>query len=157
MTMGTFTLFDTVTLWEADGTDLLKASNAFQAVLSTSAQALTSAGQSVYGDLTNELAAGNGYTVGGVVLTGVAITRAAGTTTFTYTGPVPLWTASGSGIPAWRYLSIYVNATLNGHVKPLVGFVLGDSTPADVPLTASPNTIGCIPGGSGLIAITHSP
>jgi hypothetical protein len=157
MAMGTFTLFDTVTLWEADGTDILKAANTFNMVLVTVTQTITSAAQSLYGDLTNELTTGNGYTLGGVTLTGVTITRSVGTTTFNFTGPSPSWTASSSGIPAWRWAIIYVNATINGHAKPLVGFVLGDATPADVPLTAAPNTITILPGGSGLIAITHSP
>lgn len=154
MAMGTFTVFDTAGLWEADGTGLLVAANAFQAVLTTSAQALSSAGQSLYADLTNEVANGQGYATGGVVLTGVTITRVGNTVTFAFTGPVPLWTASGTGIPAWRYVVIYVNATLNGHVKPLVGFALGDATPADVPLTPSGSTIGIT--GSAL-TITHTP
>jgi hypothetical protein len=54
-------------------------------------------------------------------------------------------------------LRVYVNATLNTHVKPVVGFVLGDGTNIDVPATTAPNTISVTPGGSGLIAITHSP
>jgi len=157
MAMGNFTLFDTVTLWEADGTDLLKASNTFKMVLTTSAQSLTAAGQSVYADLTAELTTGNGYTAGGVTLTGVTLTRSGGTTTFNFTGPSPDWTASGGNIAAWRWAVIYVSGTLNGHVNPLVGFVLGDATPADVPATVPPNTIQILPGGSGLIAITHSP
>lgn len=157
MAMGTFTLFDTATLWEADGTGLLVAANSFNMILVGSAESITSSSDSVYADIANEVANGQGYTTGGVALTGVSITRSGGTTTFTFTGPSPSWTASGTGIPAWRWAVIYVNATINTHVKPLVGFALGDSTPADVPLTASGNTITILPGGSGLIAITHSP
>jgi hypothetical protein len=152
--MGTFTAFDTATLWEADGTDLMKASNAFQMALFTSTAALTSSAGQVYGDLTNEVANGQGYTTGGVVLTGVTITRSVATTTFAFTGPSPSWTASGTGIPAWRWMVVYVNATLNGHIKPLLGFELGDGTAIDVPLTASGSTI-TITGS--LLTITHSP
>ena len=156
MTMGTFTCIDQTTLWEADGTDLLKASNAFQVVLCTSAEALTASSltNGLYSDLAHEVANGNGYTTGGVVLTGVTLTRSGGTTSLAWTGPSPLWTASGSGIPAWRWIVLYVNATLNGHVKPVVGFALGDSTPADVPLTPSGSTIAV---NGTAINITHSP
>jgi hypothetical protein len=152
--MGTFTAFDTTTLWEADGTDSLKAANAFQMVLIQSGASLTSSGFQVYGDLTNEVANGQGYTTGGIVLTGVTLTRSVGTTTFAFTGPSPGWTATGTGIPAWRWMVVYVNATLNGHVKPLIGFELGDATPADVPLTPSGSTI-TITGS--LLTITHTP
>jgi hypothetical protein len=152
--MGTFTAFDTATLWEADGTDLMKASNAFQMALIQSGASLTASGFQVYGDLTNEVANGQGYLTGGVVLTGVTITRSGGTTTFGFTGPNPSWTATGTGIPAWRWMVIYVNATLNGHVKPLLGFELGDATPADVPLTPAASTI-FISGNQ--LTITHSP
>src|SRR5208337_903252 len=151
MAMGTFTLFDTVTLWEADGTDLLKASNSFQMILDQSGDNLISSAYSLYGQLTHEVPNGNGYTTGGVTLTGVSITRAGAVTTFTWTGPNPDWTASGSGIPAWRWMVVYVSGTINGHVSPLVGFCLGDGTNIDVPLTPSATPITILPGGSGLI------
>jgi len=157
MAMGTFTLFDVATLWEADGTGLLVASNTFKMILTTSTQALTSSTIQVYADFTNELTTTGGYTAGGATLTGVTITRSGGTTTFTFTGPSPDWTASGGGIAAWRYMAIYVSGTLNGHVNPAVGFVLGDGTNVDVPATAAPNTITILPGGTGLFTITHSP
>lgn len=155
MAMGTFTLFDTATLYVGDGTDLLKAANSFAAILCTSAEALTSSSASLYADIAHEVANGQGYTTGGVALTGVTITRSGGTTTWNYTGPTPKWTASGTGIPAWRWYVIYVNATINSIVKPLVGFVLGDATPADVPLTTAGNTIDVT--SAGLITITHNP
>ena len=152
--MGTFTAFDTTTLWEADGTDLLKASNTFKMALFTSAAALTAAsGAGLYGGLTNEVANGNGYTTGGVTLTGYSISGT-GTTTITFTGPSPSWTASGTGIPAWRWMVIYASGTLNGHVNPCVGFELGDVTNIDVPLTPSGSTI-TITGN--ILTITHTP
>ena len=157
MAMGTFTFFDVATLWEADGTGLIVPSNTFNMILTTSTQALTSSTIQVYADFTAELTTTGGYTLGGVALTGASLTRSGGTTTFTFTGPSPDWTASGGGIAAWRYWAVYVNATLNGHVKPAVGFALGDGTNIDVPATAAPNTITVIPGGSGLFTITHSP
>src|SRR5208282_4072523 len=145
MAMGTFTVFDTVTLWEADGTDILKASNTFKMILDLSADALTSSSASLYSNIANEVANGNGYTTGGVTLTGVSITRSGAVTTFTWTGPNPDWTASGSGIPAWRWMVVYVSGTINGHVSPLVGFCLGDGTNIDVPLTPSGTPITILP------------
>ena len=157
MAMGTFTLFDTATLWEADGTGLLVATNTFKGILTTSTQTLTSSTIQVYADFTAELTTTGGYTAGGATLTGVSLTRSGGTTTFTFTGPVPIWTASGGGIAAWRYFAVYVSGTLNGHVNPAVGFALGDGTNIDVPATAAPNTIAVAGGGSGVFTITHSP
>lgn len=155
MAMGTFTLFDTATLYVGDGTDLLKAANTFKMVLCASTESLTSSSAALYGDLAHEIANGQGYTTGGVTLTGVTITRSGGTTTWAYTGPTPKWTASGTGIPAWRWAVVYVSGTINTHASPLIGFVLGDSTPADVPLTTSGNTIDIT--STGLITITHTP
>jgi hypothetical protein len=65
-----------------------------------------------------------------------------------------VWTASGTGIPAWRYGVLYYLGTLNGKVNPLVGYFLGDSTPADVPLTTSTNTLTITPSASGILTAT---
>jgi hypothetical protein len=91
-------------------------------------------GNEVWADISaNEITAGNGYIAGGIALTGVALTQAAGTVKFTSSAAV--WTASGGSIPAWRRGVIYYLGTLNGKVNPVLGPFLGDSTPADVPAT----------------------
>lgn len=97
----------------------------------------------------NELANGNGYTTGGINPGSLTLNQTSGTVKFT--GNAVVWTASGTGIPAWRYMVLYYLGTLNSKVNPLVAYALGDSTPADVPLTTSGNTLTITPNASGII------
>lgn len=100
----------------------------------------------------NELANGNGYTTGGINPGSITLNQTAGTVKFT--GNAIVWTASGTGIPAWRYGVLYYLGTLNSKVNPIVGYFLGDSTPADVPLTTSGNTLTITPNASGILTAT---
>lgn len=104
-------------------------------------------GHSVYADLTNELSTAFGYTAGGVTLATVTITASGDGWKLT-TGDA-VWTASGGNIPAWRYGVLYVSGALWGKTSPLLGYFIGDSTPADVPATSdgNPLTIECHASG----------
>jgi hypothetical protein len=131
--------------------DLTNTSN-FQIALfqSTSNCNTLSVGTGVYGDLTNEVANANGYTTGGVALTGESWTNSAGVETFTSNPAV--WTASGGSITS-RFAVIYVNATVNTIVKPLLAVCLLDTTPADVTVTAT-NTLTITPNVSGIFTLS---
>lgn len=132
MAGGKWKLYDSAKKYLGDGTaDMDNTTNMNVALfLSTSnANTLTN---DVYGDLTNEHANANGYTTGGQALTGETWTDTAGTTKFDCDNPV--WTASGGSITA-RFAVIYVNATVNSVVKPLIAVMLLDTTPADVTAT----------------------
>lgn len=136
MTMGSFTIFsankDDLRFQDLVGATL-------KAALVTSAYTpdATNAGHALWSEVSaNEIAAGNGYTAGGLTLTGVTVT-ANSTDGWKITWADPTWTASGGNIPAWRYLVVYVSGALWGKTNPLVGYVLGDTTPADVPATSS--------------------
>ena len=110
-------------------------------------------GNEVYGDLSaNEITAGNGYTAGGIALTGVTITQTGGTVKFTSNAAT--WTATGGSIAAWRRGMVYYIGTLNGKVNPLVGHFLGDTTPADIPATTVGNTLTVTPSASGILTAT---
>lgn len=149
MAAGTFTLF------KANIDDLriqdLASGNLRMALVSsayTPSNANT-AGHSLWSDVSaNEIANGNGYTTGGDTITGVAAANA-GNTGWKLSSDDPAWTASGAGIPAWRYGVLYYLGALWGKTNPLIGYFLGDSTPADVPLTTAPNplTITCPAAG----------
>jgi len=103
---------------------------------------ITTAGHALWADVSaNEIANGNGYTTGGATLTGAAAVATAGTNGYYLTGTVPAWTASGAGIPAHRYYVMYLSGTVWGQVNPLIGYFVGDNTPADIPLTTATNTL----------------
>lgn len=100
----------------------------------------TNTGHAALADITNELAAGNGYSAGGVALATPAI-AVFSTTGYKFSTGNASWTASGTGIPAWRYGVLYVVGALWGVTSPLLGYFTGDSAPADVPLTAAGNSL----------------
>lgn len=87
----------------------------------------------------HEIAAGNGYTAGGLALTTKAVTASG--SGWVFTADDIEWTASGSGIPAWRRVVLYVEGTLWGKTNPLIGAALADTTPADAPLTPAGNPL----------------
>ena len=107
---------------------------------STYAPNTTNTGHTVLLDITNEIANGQGYTTGGVALSSPAI-AVFSTTGFKFSSGNASWTASGTGISAWRYGVIYVVGALWGVTSPLLGYFIGDSAPADVPLTAAGNIL----------------
>lgn len=158
MAAGAWTIPAKSLLNTVSATGLMAANAAnFKAALLGSGLTVNDSTQEVYADVSgSEIAAGNGYSAGGVALTGVTLTLSGNIVTFT-ASPFS-WTASGGNIPAWRHAYLYYVGTLNGKVNPLVAHCLGDSTPADVPATtpaASPLTV--TPHASGIISITKSP
>lgn len=123
--------------------DLTSATVKLALVTSSYSPNITATGHNEWADVSaNELANGNGYTTGGYDLTGEAVAAAAANDGFKFSTGNATWTASGSGIPAWRYGVLYCSGSLWTLTSPLLGYFLGDSAPADVPLTASGNTLG---------------
>ena len=100
-----------------------------------------------YSSLTGEVSNGNGYTTGGVALTGVSWSESSGTYTFALDDIV--WNASGGDISSIRYAVIY-NYTDAG--KQLIAQCVLDSTPADVTVpSGSPLTIK---GTNGVLTLS---
>lgn len=152
MAAGKWKIYDFAKKYMADGTfDLDATSNWKMALfLSTSNANTLSVGTGVYGDLTNEHANANGYTTGGVAITGVTWTRSSSTLTWDLDDAQ--WTASGGSIVA-RFAVIYQNATLNSIVKPLLAISLLDTTPADVTTTTG-NTFTVVINASGAFTLS---
>lgn len=95
-----------------------------------------------YAGLTNEVAAANGYSTGGVA---VSLTLSGTTSVKMAWSADPVWTASGGSITA-RFAVLYVVA---GHV---ICYCLLDSTPADVTVTSG-NTLTITPNASGVLTL----
>ena len=153
MAAGKWKLYDFAKKYLCDGTfDMDNASLGLTMALflSTSNCNTLSVGTGVYGDLTNEHANANGYTTGGVALTGETWTRSGGTITFDCNDVT--WTASGGSIVA-RFAVIYCNATVNSIVKPLLAVCLLDTTPADVTTTTG-NTLTIAINASGVFTLS---
>ena len=134
MAAGKWKLYNLAKKRIGDGTFDLDATTNWKVALFTSASNCNtlSVGTSIYGDLTNELANGNGYTTGGIAVTGVTWTESAGIVSFDCNDVA--FTASGA-TKTWRFAVLYQDATLNSIVKPLLCVSLMDTTPADVSVT----------------------
>jgi hypothetical protein len=152
MAAGRWKLYDLAKEYIGDGThDLDDTTNWKMALFLSSSNCNTlSVGTAVYGDLTNEHANANGYTTGGVALTGITWSNSSGTITFDCTDPT--WTASGGSIVA-RFAVIYRNATVNSIVKPLLCVCLLDTAPADVTVTTG-NTLTIQINASGVFTLS---
>ena len=99
------------------------------------------AATTTFAGVTNEHAAANGYTAGGIAVT----VTLSGTTTVTVDSTDPVWTASGGSITA-RFVVLY---EVTGDV---VAYALLDSTPADVTATAG-NTLTIQHNASGVFTL----
>jgi hypothetical protein len=102
----------------------------------------------------NEISTTGGYSTGGATLTD-SVTGITGG--FKYDADDVTWTATGGSIDAWRYGVIYVSGSLWGKTNPVVGYFLGDSTPADVPATTTGNTLTIQWNSAGIFDVTKSP
>ncbi len=152
MAAGKWKVYDLAKTRMGDGTfDMDSTSNWKMMLLTSSSNCDTlSVGTGVYGDLTNEVANANGYTTGGVALTGITWANSSGTTTFDLDNAV--WNASGGSITA-RFAVIYQNATLNSIVKPLLCVMLLDTAPADV-VTTTGNSLTITINASGVLTLS---
>jgi hypothetical protein len=101
---------------------------------------ITATGHSLYSELTNELSTANGYTAGGYGLTGT-VAATAGNDGAKLSSGNATWTAAGGSIPAFRYAVLYYLGTLWSMTNPLIGYILCDNTPADIPATTTGNTL----------------
>jgi len=150
---GKWKLYEAAVLHLADGTfdmDNAALGLTMALFLSTSNCNTLSVGTGVYGDLTNEHANANGYTTGGIALTGETWTKSGSVATFDCNDVV--WTASGGSIVA-RFAVIYCNATVNSIVKPLLCVSWLDTTPANVTATDG-NTLTIVINAAGVFTVT---
>lgn len=110
-------------------------------------------GDAVWADVSaHEISAGNGYTAGGAALGSVA--KAAISGGFKLGSDNVVWTAIVGSIPAWRYAVLYVAGSLWGQTNPLIGYCVGDATPADVPETTLNNTLTLVCPNEGWFDVT---
>lgn len=154
MAVGAFTLYrkniDDMRL-----NDLLTATVKAALVKSTYTPDATNTGHSLWSEVSaEEIANGNGYTTGGLVIASDTVNAVANG--FNYDTEDFVWTASGGSIPVWRYMHLYVLGTLWGMTNPLIGYFLGDTAPADVPATTSGNPLTIVAPAGGWFAHTQA-
>lgn len=131
----TVSIYNSFRQYIGDGTIDLDANNLYVAlVLSTYTY---NAAHTVWADVSaNEAATGDGYTTGGANLT---------TNTLTYSGATATFDADDVAWAAltktFRFAVLYVNATVNSIVKPVICCILLDSTPANIVVSGATYTL----------------
>ena len=140
MAAGAWTFTNTARTKILDGTfDIADDSYKMALFLSTSN---LGAASTTFAGVTNEHAANNGYTAGGIA---VDLTLSGTTTVTVDIATDPVWTASGGSIVA-RFAAIY---EVGGDV---LCYCLLDNTPADVTATAG-NTLTVAANASGVFTL----
>jgi len=133
MAADAWVLHDLAKMYIGDGTiDLDNDSFKIALFLSSSNVATTSI--DALSTATNQHANANGYTTGGVVLTGVTWNESAGTVTFDATDLTDAWTAAGGSIIC-RFAVLYDDTVATPVVDPIIAHCLLDNTPADITVT----------------------
>ena len=154
MAAGTFTLYR-ANLDDLRMQDLVGATVKIALVSSAYTPDAANTGHDEWADVSaNEIANGNGYTTGGATLANDAVSTI--TNGHKYDSDDPAWTASGGSIPAWRYAVMYVSGSLWGKTNPVIGYFLGDSTPADVPATTDGNPLTIQVNANGWFGVTQA-
>src|SRR4051812_49359896 len=117
MAAGPFVIPDLAKLNMFNATNLLNATAAnFRLALVTSSWTPANSTDELWAVASgNEIANGNGYTTGGINPGSITLNQTTGTVKFT--GNAVVWTASGTGIPAWRRMVLYYLGTLNSKVN----------------------------------------
>ena len=105
--------------------------------------------QTVYADLSNELGTANGYTNGGLALSGQAWTQS--TATVALTASPTIWNCTVSDLVA-RYCVLRYVGTVDSAVDPLIAYILMDTTPANI--TATPGNALTITWNASGIVVT---
>lgn len=151
---GKWKLYNVAKKYIGDGTlDLDDTTNWKLALFLSAGNANTlSLAAPIYGNLTSEHSNANGYTTGGVSLSGITFTESSGTLTFDCSDLSPGWTATGGSI-VFRYGVIYKNATVNSVVKPALCVCVADTAPADVTTTTG-NTLSWTMNASGVFTLS---
>jgi len=154
MTQGPWTLFDWSLKKLEDGT-LDIDTQTVKAVLTGNSQTLSgsfvgTSSDARYSDLTNELSTANGYTAGGVSLTGTTFSRPSSNIT-QWTCNAFSWTLTGNIVI--KYCVLYVDGATN---KDLLCFADFDTTSSSSTLTIAPPSLTYNPGGSGIIQWTRT-
>ncbi len=154
MAAGTFTLYR-ANLDDLRMQDLTGATVKLALVTSSYTPDATNVGHDLWADVSaNEIANGNGYTTGGATLANDAVSTI--TNGWKYDSDDVTWTATGGSIPAWRYGVMYLSGTVWGMVNPVIGYFLGDSTPADVPATTTGNPLTITVNANGWFGVTQA-
>ena len=109
--------------WDSDTIKCMMLNNSYALNAAHSALADVSA---------NEVAAGGGYSTGGVALANKSVTLAGSVAK--YTADPATWAALTK---TYRFLAMYSEKTANAIVNPLIALILVDNTPADIVVTAA--------------------
>jgi len=131
----TFELFHSFRQYIADGTIDLDSADVYLALVTSSYT--KNLANTIWANISaNEVANGSGYTTNGANLTSNDVTYSTTTATFDAAD-----VTFSSLTKTFRFGVVYINATVNSIVKPLIGVILFDSTPADVTVSGVDFTV----------------